>query len=240
MLAALPVELSLTTNGATLESLADDAGRGGPAPREHLARLAAPRALRRADPPRRAGQRPRRDRRRACGPGLGPVKVNVVVLRGINDDELVDLARYGRERGVHLRFIEFMPLDASGGWLRDQVVSQAEIVDTISAVFPLGARRPGTRERAGRPLPLPGRRRRDRGHPERHRALLRLLRPAPSHRRRPAAQLPVQPGRPRPARPAPPGRVRTTTCPRPSRPAWPPRPRATPSTRCTSCAPSDP
>jgi cyclic pyranopterin phosphate synthase len=73
----------------------------------------------------------------AAEAGLDPVKVNVVVMRGVNDDELVDFARFGRETGVVVRFIEFMPLDAQGGWTRDQVVTQDEIVAAISAVHPL-------------------------------------------------------------------------------------------------------
>jgi cyclic pyranopterin phosphate synthase len=58
-------------------------------------------------------------------------------MRGVNDDELVDFARFGRERGVTVRFIEFMPLDADEQWNLDRVVSRDEIVDTIDAVFPL-------------------------------------------------------------------------------------------------------
>jgi len=69
--------------------------------------------------------------------GFEPVKVNAVVQRGVNDDEIVDLARFGRDHGVEVRFIEFMPLDADGGWARDQVVSQDEIVAAIHEVFPL-------------------------------------------------------------------------------------------------------
>jgi cyclic pyranopterin phosphate synthase len=69
--------------------------------------------------------------------GFAPVKINALVERGVNDDEIVDLARFGRMRGVEIRFIEFMPLDAGGGWDRRQVVSQDEIVATIDAVFPL-------------------------------------------------------------------------------------------------------
>ncbi len=52
----------------------------------------------------------------ALDAGLDPVKVNCVVMRGVNDDEVVDLAAFGRERGVGVRFIEFMPLDADGAW----------------------------------------------------------------------------------------------------------------------------
>jgi len=69
--------------------------------------------------------------------GFDPVKVNCVVERGVNDDEVVDLAAWGRETGVSVRFIEFMPLDASGGWGRDKVVGQDEMVAAIDAAFPL-------------------------------------------------------------------------------------------------------
>jgi cyclic pyranopterin phosphate synthase len=58
-------------------------------------------------------------------------------MRGVNDDELVDFARFGRDRGVVVRFIEFMPLDADKAWRHDAVVSLDEIVETINAVFPL-------------------------------------------------------------------------------------------------------
>ena len=73
----------------------------------------------------------------AIDAGFDPVKINTVVQRGVNDDEIVDLARFGRERGVEVRFIEWMPLDAGGGWDRRAVVSQDEIVAAIGAVFPL-------------------------------------------------------------------------------------------------------
>ena len=69
--------------------------------------------------------------------GFEPVKINCVVMRGINEDELVDFATFGRDRGVVVRFIEWMPLDADEGWTNDRVVSQKEIVDTISQVYPL-------------------------------------------------------------------------------------------------------
>ena len=73
----------------------------------------------------------------ALDAGLAPVKVNAVVMRGVNDDEVVDLARFGRERGVGVRFIEFMPLDAQGEWSNDKVVPAHEIIERIDAVFPL-------------------------------------------------------------------------------------------------------
>jgi GTP 3',8-cyclase len=69
--------------------------------------------------------------------GFSPLKVNVVLERGVNDDEIVDFARWGRESNVEVRFIEFMPLDATGEWQRTMVVSQDEIVAAIDEVFPL-------------------------------------------------------------------------------------------------------
>ncbi len=69
--------------------------------------------------------------------GFSPVKINAVIERGTNDDEIVDLARFGRDHDVEVRFIEFMPLDASGHWMNDKVVGQDEIVAALSAEFPL-------------------------------------------------------------------------------------------------------
>ena len=69
--------------------------------------------------------------------GFAPVKLNVVLQRGVNDDEIVDFATFGRSHGVHVRFIEFMPLDASGAWRSGDVVGQDEIVAAIDAVYPL-------------------------------------------------------------------------------------------------------
>ena len=69
--------------------------------------------------------------------GLSPVKINVVVMRGINDDEIIEFAKFGRERGVIVRFIEFMPLDADEKWSTLSVVSLEEIFSTINSVYPL-------------------------------------------------------------------------------------------------------
>jgi cyclic pyranopterin phosphate synthase len=67
--------------------------------------------------------------------GFAPVKVNCVLVRGVNDDEVVDFARFGRERGVSIRFIEFMPLDADGAWRADAVVPSSEVLERIGSVF---------------------------------------------------------------------------------------------------------
>jgi cyclic pyranopterin phosphate synthase len=71
--------------------------------------------------------------------GLRPLKVNVVLIRGTNDDEILDFANFARETGRIVRFIEFMPLDAEGHWGRDQLVSGNEVFATINAVWPLEA-----------------------------------------------------------------------------------------------------
>jgi len=75
----------------------------------------------------------------AEGAGLAPVKVNVVLMRGVNDDEVVDFAAFARETGRPVRFIEYMPLDAAHAWERPDVVPAREIVERIDAVFPLEA-----------------------------------------------------------------------------------------------------
>ncbi len=69
--------------------------------------------------------------------GYDRVKINAVIERGVNDDEIVDLATFGREHDVEVRFIEFMPLDADGHWVTDTVVSQDEIVAMIGDVYPI-------------------------------------------------------------------------------------------------------
>jgi cyclic pyranopterin phosphate synthase len=68
---------------------------------------------------------------------LAPVKVNAVLVRGFNEDEVESFAQFARERGVIMRFIEFMPLDADRHWSRDRVVSAAEIRERIHARWPL-------------------------------------------------------------------------------------------------------
>jgi cyclic pyranopterin phosphate synthase len=65
------------------------------------------------------------------------VKVNAVVKRGVNDEGVVEMARYFRDTGHSLRFIEYMDVGATNGWRLDDVVPAAEIVERIDAVFPL-------------------------------------------------------------------------------------------------------
>jgi cyclic pyranopterin phosphate synthase len=75
----------------------------------------------------------------AAAHGLGPIKINTVVMRGRNDDEAVAFARLARSTGYEVRFIEYMPLDAQGAWDETSVVPGAEVIATIEAMFPLVA-----------------------------------------------------------------------------------------------------
>ncbi len=142
-LARLGVDLAMTTNGVNLRLLAHDLRAAG------LDRVNV--SCDSLDRGRFAAMTRRDDLERvldgidaAVEAGFDPVKVNVVVIRGVNDDEVVDFARFGRERGVIVRFIEFMPLDAEQGWRSDAVVSHDEIVERITAVFPADPRPRGS------------------------------------------------------------------------------------------------
>jgi cyclic pyranopterin phosphate synthase len=69
--------------------------------------------------------------------GLGPLKVNMVVKRGVNEHEIVPMAEHFRHSGIVLRFIEFMDVGTSNGWRMDDVVPAREILDRIAGRFPL-------------------------------------------------------------------------------------------------------
>ena len=135
---ALGVDLAMTTYGATMRLLAQDLKRAG------LDRVnISCDSLR----PERFHAMTRRDALpavldgidAALEAGFSPVKVNTVLVRGVNDDEAVDFAAFGRDKGVEVRFIEFMPLDADHKWTHEHVVPAAETLAAIDAVFPLEA-----------------------------------------------------------------------------------------------------
>jgi cyclic pyranopterin phosphate synthase len=136
LLAPLGVDLALTTNGVKLPEMAEPLAAAG------LQRINV--SLDSLDPVTFRALTRRDDHDRvlagidaAVAAGLHPVKINCVVIRGVNDDEVVDLAAFGRAKGVGVRFIEFMPLDADGEWSMDRVVPAGEILERIDAVFPL-------------------------------------------------------------------------------------------------------
>ena len=82
--------------------------------------------------------------------GLAPIKVNAVVVRGVNDASIVDLARRFRGTGHIMRFIEFMDVGNINGWKPEQVVPASEILSRIAAVFPLEPAEPNYRGEVAR------------------------------------------------------------------------------------------
>ncbi len=136
MLSELPIEIALTTNGISLDKNAHNFRSAG------LHRVNISIDSLKAE---RFKEITLRDDMKkvitgieaSIEAGLSPVKINVVVMRGINDDEIIEFAKFGRERGVIVRFIEFMPLDADEKWSTLSVVSLDEIFSTINSVYPL-------------------------------------------------------------------------------------------------------
>ena len=133
----LPLDLALTTNGHLLEGLAAPLKRAGlnrvtvsmdavdPAIFAAITRV--PRSYERV----LAGMRAARE------VGLGPVKVNCVLLRGFNDSQIEAFGEFSRAEGVIVRFIEFMPLEEDRTWKPETVVRMDEIVARLNAVRPL-------------------------------------------------------------------------------------------------------
>ncbi len=136
MLSELGTDLALTTNGVSLPLLAAELHAAG------LRRVnVSCDSLR----PERFAELTRRDGLTrvlegidaAVAAGFDPVKVNCVVMRGVNDDEIADFVDFGRSRGVEVRFIEFMPLDADGIWNNDLVVPVDEILAGVNRACPV-------------------------------------------------------------------------------------------------------
>jgi cyclic pyranopterin phosphate synthase len=137
MLAPLGADLTLTTNGSTLVKHAAALKAAG------LNRLtvsldsldeATFRAMNDADFP---VEKVLDGIAAAADAGFSPIKVNMVVKRGVNDDQVVEAARYWRDSGHILRFIEFMDVGSTNGWRMDDVIPSAEIVRRIAEAFPL-------------------------------------------------------------------------------------------------------
>ena len=135
-LARLGVDVALTTNGATLRLHASALADAG------LKRINISLDSLQKERFLELTRRDELDRvldgiDAALDAGLNPVKINAVMMRGINDDEIVDFAEFGRNKGVTVRFIEFMPLEAGDVWNEGLVVPAQEIVETINRVLPL-------------------------------------------------------------------------------------------------------
>ncbi len=132
------LDISITTNGVLLDKLAAPLAEAG----VDRATVSCDSLMR-----HRFAEMTRRDMldkvlaglKAAEAAGLTPIKINTVVIGGTNDDEVVDFARWARETGFEVRFIEYMPLDAQHAWERVKVVPAARILEAIDAAFPLTA-----------------------------------------------------------------------------------------------------
>ncbi len=134
-----PVDLTLTTNGSALRALArhlHQAGLGRVTVSLDSLHEATFRAMNGVDFPVAKVLDGIAAAREA---GFGPIKVNMVVRRGLNEDSVVPMARWARAEGHILRFIEYMDVGHSNGWRLDEVVPAGEVVASISAVMPLEA-----------------------------------------------------------------------------------------------------
>jgi GTP 3',8-cyclase len=132
-----PLDIAITTNGHLLAQMADPLAQAGlsritvsmdAVDSETFARITrVPGSFEKVLAGLRAAQRA----------GLGPVKVNCVLLRGFNDDQIVPFARFSREEGVIVRFIEFMPLEEDRLWTPEVVVPLQEVVQKLNSFRPL-------------------------------------------------------------------------------------------------------
>jgi GTP 3',8-cyclase len=130
------LDISITTNGVLLDRLAEPLAEAG----VDRATVSCDSLMR-----HRFAEMTRRDAldkvlaglKAAEAAGLTPIKINAVVIGGTNDDEVVEFARWSRETGYEVRFIEYMPLDADHAWERAKVVPSRQILERIDAVYPI-------------------------------------------------------------------------------------------------------
>jgi GTP 3',8-cyclase len=136
------LDISITTNGVLLDRLAGPLAEAG----VDRATVSCDSLMR-----HRFAEMTRRDAldkvlaglKAAEAAGLTPIKINAVVIGGTNDDEVVEFARWSRETGYEVRFIEYMPLDAEHAWERAKVVPSRQILERIDAVYPIEGDRHG-------------------------------------------------------------------------------------------------
>jgi cyclic pyranopterin phosphate synthase len=137
-----PLDIALTTNGHLLEGLAEPLREAG------LSRITVSMDAVDAEKFARITRVPGSYERVLAGvraakrAGLDPVKVNCVLLRGFNEDQIVPFARFSRDEGVIVRFIEFMPLEEDRTWTPESVVSLKEILAALESFRPVVALEP--------------------------------------------------------------------------------------------------
>ena len=133
----MPLDIALTTNGHLLEGLAQplkDAGLNRVTVSMDAVDAETFAAITRVP---RSFDKVLAGMRKAQEVGLGPVKVNCVLLRGFNDGQIEQFAEFSRSEGVIVRFIEWMPLEEDRTWKRETVIPMDEIVERLNAYRPL-------------------------------------------------------------------------------------------------------
>ena len=130
------LDLTLTTNGALLAEQADSLFQAG------LRRINVSLDTLREDRFKELTQRGDLGQvlagiQAARRAGMSPIKINAVIIRGTNDDEIVDLVRYARDNGLEMRFIEYMDVGNANAWSLAKTVTKKEILDAVHAVFPV-------------------------------------------------------------------------------------------------------
>ena len=195
-----PLDLAVTTNGHLLESLAEPLRAAG------LHRVTV--SMDAVDSPtfERITRVPGSFNkvlagiRAARSAGLTPLKINCVLLRGFNDDQVEGFAHFARQEDVVVRFIEFMPLEEDRLWSPEIVVPLKEIVARIGAVLPLVELPPREASETARRYGFTDGSRRDRHHCPSHAGLLWSMQPLAPHLRRQNPYLPLFTGGTRPLR----------------------------------------
>ena len=129
-------DLSLTTNGALLEEQAERLSQAG------LRRINVSIDSLRADRFQALTKRGNLDEVirglfAAQKAGMTPVKINAVIIRGINDDEILDLVEFARSNGFEMRFIEYMDVGNANAWSLEKTVTKKEILETVNSRFPV-------------------------------------------------------------------------------------------------------
>ena len=129
-------DLSLTTNGSLLLEQARDLARAG------LKRINV--SIDTLDPEKFRRITKRGDLARVLeglfavkSEGLGPIKINAVIERGVNDDDIIELVEFARSNGFSMRFIEYMDVGNSNNWISEKMVPKKEILEKINARYPL-------------------------------------------------------------------------------------------------------
>ena len=123
--------------------------------------------------------------------GLNPIKINSVIERGINEDDILDMVEFSRRNGYWIRFIEYMDVGNSNNWVSERMVSKKEILEKINCPVSPGGNRKKRHECPGRQLPVSRRNWKCRGHCVGYRTILPRMHAGETYRGWEAGHVPV-------------------------------------------------